>query len=146
MNDAPQPDPNAPQATPGQTPGQVPPGWQPPPGAAQAPWQQAPPGWGQPTPFPPMAPAHPDSNTALIWGIVAVFGGLSFCLPLLASPFAWFYGARVVREIEQSPQPLGGLSEAKAGKVMGIIGTCLLGAAVVGLVLVMALVVFAETA
>ncbi|MFS3127156.1 hypothetical protein ACLM5J_01985 [Nocardioides sp. Bht2] len=131
MNDAPQNGPIPPeQPTP--PPGQAPAGWQaPPPGYTQQPWPAAPPpGWGYPTPFPPPPPTHQDSNTALIWGIVALFGGMSFCLPLLASPFALYYGRRVVREINESPQPLGGMSEAKAGYVMGLIGTILIGIAV----------------
>lgn len=97
----------------------------------------APQGWGQPYPWPVLPPTHPDSNTALVWGIISLIGGMSMCLPLLASPFAWRYGARVMREIEQSPQPMGGMSEAKAGYVMGLIGTILIG---LGLVLVLFLV------
>ncbi|CAM3335213.1 hypothetical protein NODU109028_12275 [Nocardioides dubius] len=119
-------------------------GWQPPPHGPVPPGQLPPAGWGQPFPWPPPPPRHPDANAALVWGIVALAGGMSMCLPLLVSPFAWFYGARVVREIEQSPQPLGGLSEAKAGKVMGIVGSCLLGVALLGLVLLIGLAVLSE--
>lgn len=94
----------------------TPPGQQPPPGVPQ---------WPAPT------PAHPNANAALIWGIAAVAGGLSCVLPILVSPVAWIIGARTVREIKESPVPVGGLNEAKAGMILGIVGTALLAVALV---------------
>jgi uncharacterized membrane protein YjgN (DUF898 family) len=71
--------------------------------------------------FGPMVPDHPQSVTVLILGIVSV----AVCG--VVGPFAWVMGNRVVREIEASNGQLGGHSQAQAGRIMGIITTCLLG-------------------
>ena len=47
-------------------------------------------------------------------------------LPLFVAPFAWFYGHRVITEVDASNGTLGGRSEGKAGLILGIIGTVLL--------------------
>jgi Domain of unknown function (DUF4190) len=67
----------------------------------------------------------PGATTALVLGIL----GLVVCGVL--APFAWYYGNRALEEIELSGRTLGGHGNAKAGQIMGIIGTILLG---VGLV------------
>jgi hypothetical protein len=98
-----------------------------------------------PSPYPPYQPywgppvARPDapsSTTAFVLGVVAVAGGFMFCgLPLILSPFAWHFGSQALREIEESGGTLGGESQARAGQIMGIVGTALLGLAVLGLVI-----------
>jgi hypothetical protein len=125
-----------------------PPGLQPPPDPRplpgqqpayfqQRPYGQHPPGWGsaQPPPFygyPPVPgylyapPKHPSAMTAMVLGIVGVAGGLMCFLPLFVAPFAWFYGHRVITEVDASNGTLGGRSEAKAGLILGIVGTVLL--------------------
>ena len=111
--------------------GQVPPppyGQVPPP-----PYGQVPP-YAYPT-YTPLAPSHPQSTLAMILGIVGLVGALMFCgLPLVVSPFAWSLGRNALREIAASQGQLRGESEARAGMVMGIIGTVLLGLAVLALI------------
>ncbi|MEV7397490.1 DUF4190 domain-containing protein [Aeromicrobium sp. NPDC092404] len=67
-------------------------------------------------------PSHPQSTTALVLGIV----GLSACQ--LVAPVAWAIGNKAVREIDASQGAYGGRSEANAGRILGIVGTCLIGA------------------
>ncbi|MDT9592043.1 hypothetical protein RDV89_03130 [Nocardioides zeae] len=76
-------------------------------------------------------PDHPQATTALVLGAVGLFLGVSFMgLGLLVSPFAWGVGAKALREIEASNGALGGESAARAGKIMGIVGSVLLALAV----------------
>jgi len=87
---------------------------------AQPPYGGYPPNpYGAP-PF-PVAPDHPQATLVLVLGIV----GLVVCG--LVAPFAWVMGGRVVREIDASGGQLGGRSQAQAGRICGIIGTCLIG-------------------
>ena len=65
-------------------------------------------------------PDHPQAVTVLILGIL----GLVLCS--LISPFAWIKGNQVVAEIDASNGQLGGRSTANAGRICGIIGTCLI--------------------
>jgi hypothetical protein len=76
-------------------------------------------------PYPQMQQDAPGATTAMVLGIL----GLVVCGVL--APFAWYYGNRALEEIDLSGGTLGGRSNAKAGQIMGIIGTVLLG---VGLV------------
>ena len=93
-------------------------------------------GYGQPGFGYAMAPPHPSATTSLVLGLVGLIGGVVACgLPLLVSPFAIFVGRKTMREIDASNGQLGGRSNAKAGFVMGIIGTVLLALALVGIVL-----------
>lgn len=86
----------------------------------------------QPSPMPIPAhllppPEHPKAMTALILGGVGLFAGLSFIgLGFLLSPFAWAIGSGALKEIEASQGRMGGASAARAGKIMGIVGTVLL--------------------
>ena len=82
-------------------------------------------------------PAHPQANTALILGIVAVSGFVLCGLTLLVGPFAWSTGARVRREIDAAPQQYGGRTEAVIGMVCGIVATA---AIVLGLLALVAVV------
>lgn len=90
------------------------------------PYGAAPPGYGM--------PEHPQATLVLILGIV----GIVVCG--LVAPFAWVMGSRVVREIDASGGQLGGRSQAQAGRICGIVGTCLIG---VGLLFVVIIVVIA---
>lgn len=106
-----------------QTPsGQTPP---PPPGGQQPPnWGNAyPPPPQQPPGFPPqyhVPPKHPQATTAMVLGIL----GLVVCGVL--APFAWSIGSKAVKEIDANPAAYTGRGEANAGKIMGIVGSCLL--------------------
>jgi uncharacterized membrane protein YjgN (DUF898 family) len=73
--------------------------------------------------FGPMVPEHPQATTVLILGIL----GLVLCQVI--SPFAWTMGNRVVAEIDASNGQLGGRSAANAGRICGIVGTALIGVA-----------------
>lgn len=93
------------------------------------PWGYGGPGW------PPPPPRHPQARTSMALGLVALLGALPLCgLPLFVAPFAWATGHQALRDIRASGGRLSGEGDARAGMVMGIIGTALL-------VLVLALVV-----
>ena len=87
----------------------------------------SPAGLRRPTPTRPTPPG--------VLGIIALAGGATCLLPILVSPFAWFFGAKAKREMMAEPQRWGGQGEAQAGFVMGIIGTVLLALGVVLLII-----------
>lgn len=86
-------------------------------------------------PTPVQLPRHPRSQKALILGIVSL-AGVVVILPLFLSPYAWYFGTRVRRDIASAPGVWSGRSDAGAGVILGVIGTGLL--AVLLLVLVLA--------
>jgi len=94
-----------------------------PPPPSQPPYGNYPPNQYGPPPYGFGAPEHPQATTVLILGIL----GLVLCQ--LISPFAWIMGNRVVAEIDASNGQVGGRSQANAGRICGIVGTFLLGAA-----------------
>lgn len=99
------------------------------------PYAGAPPGGPYPN-YPYAGPQRdaPGATASLVLGIIGL-AGLAVCgLLLVLSPFAWYYGNRALEEIELSGRTLGGHGNAKAGQVMGIIGTVLLVIGLVGLV------------
>lgn len=102
---------------------------------------------GQQPGIPPYAPYgssppnHPESNTVLALGLVAILGGMFCYLPIFVAPFAWVIGNRVTREIEASGGRWGGRSEAQAGKILGIIGSVLLALGLLVIILVTVLIV-----
>lgn len=69
------------------------------------------------------SPDHPRATTALVLGIL----GLVVCG--VAAPLAWATGRRALAEIDASQGRLGGRWMAQAGYVLGVIGTFLLGVA-----------------
>jgi hypothetical protein len=74
---------------------------------------------------------HPSANTAMVMGIISL-GGVFLCgIPLLLAPFAWFIGARTIREIDADPTRFSGRDRAYAGRAMGMTGTALLVLAIV---------------
>jgi hypothetical protein len=95
---------------------------------------QYPPGYGHPyPPYVPQPPKHGQATTAMVLGIVGL-AGLFFCVvPILLAPVAWILGAKAVKEIDANPAAHSGRNEANAGKIMGIIGTCLLALALIGI-------------
>ena len=92
-----------------------------PPGMPGYPYPPGMPGYPQmpPGPFVYVPPAHPQSMTALILGIV----GLLCCA--LASPFAIWLGQKSMREIDASGGQLGGRGQAQAGLILGIVGVAI---------------------
>ena len=81
-----------------------------------------------PAGFPYVPPQHPQATTALVLGIV----GLAACG--LVAPCAWVIGSKAVNEIDANPAAYSGRGEANAGKILGIIGSCFLGLAVLAFV------------
>lgn len=73
------------------------------------------PGWA------PVSPKHPDSTTVLVLGIL----GLALCQVL--GPLAWYKGNKVLTEMQANPGKWSGESEVNIGRILGIIGTALLG-------------------
>ncbi len=62
----------------------------------------------------------------MVLGIVSLIGLFICVFPILAAPFAWRIGGRVVKEIDAQPGRWSGREQAQAGRIMGIIGTVLL--------------------
>jgi uncharacterized membrane protein YjgN (DUF898 family) len=67
-----------------------------------------------------------------------VLGILGLVVCGVLAPFAWVIGGKAVKEIDANPGAYGGRSEANAGKIMGIIGSCLV---IVALLFVVVLVI-----
>ena len=68
-----------------------------------------------------MYPESSQATTALVLGIL----GLVVCGIL--APFAWYVGAKEVEAIDEGRRPPENRGTANAGKILGIIGTVLLG-------------------
>jgi hypothetical protein len=82
-----------------------------------------------------IAADHPRATIALVLGIL----GIVTCQ--VVAPFALVIGRRAVKEIDASNGAIGGRGLAQAGYILGIIGTVLLGLAVLvgaGAIIVMA--------
>lgn len=87
--------------------------------------QQPPPGGPVPGhPFGMEPPDHPQAMTVLILGIL----GLSM-VPFTA-PFAWYMGTQALREIDAQPSRYGRRDWVNVGRILGMVGTLLLGVVV----------------
>jgi hypothetical protein len=73
-----------------------------------------------------------------VLGIIGLVGLFVCGVLVVLSPIAWYYGNRALEEIDMSGGTLGGRGNAKAGQILGIIGTVLLGIGVAGLILLIA--------
>ncbi|HKI05973.1 MAG TPA: DUF4190 domain-containing protein [Thermoanaerobaculia bacterium] len=67
-------------------------------------------------------PGPPQSTStqaiaSIVLGILSLF-----CCPLLA-PIAWYIGNQELKAIQEGRSPASGEGIAKAGKILGIIGT-----------------------
>ena len=82
--------------------------------------------WGQPAPI----PHHPLARRSMILGLVGMVGFFVLIVPVLLSPFAWYYGAVARRDMDREPIRWSNRGEATTGLVCGIIGTALLALAV----------------
>lgn len=134
----------------GQQPHDSQPGYAPLPGHA-GPQQYPPAPGGVPgampyTAFSPRVPDHPQATLALVLGLVGLVGAFVLCgVTLVVSPFAWAVGHNAVKEIEASQGRLGGLSNARAGMILGMIGSVLLILAILAVIGFVALVVASES-
>ena len=94
------------------------------------------PGFGPYGVFSPARSNHPQATLSMVLGIAGlVFGFLACGVGFLASPFAWALGRNALNETRASQGRLGGEGTAKAGMVLGIIGTVLLGLVLLGLII-----------
>jgi hypothetical protein len=75
-------------------------------------------------PAPYYAIEHPDATTILVLGI------LSLVVCGLLGPFAWVKGNNALAEIDRNPAAYTNRGTVQAGRICGIVGTCLLGAAI----------------
>ncbi len=80
--------------------------------------------------YAPLAPQHHAAMASMIVGILALALSWGYGLPLLASPVAWWLGRRALHEIDASAGRLSGRGMAQAGMITGIVGTALLGIAI----------------
>jgi hypothetical protein len=80
------------------------------------------------------APDHPRATTSLVLGIL----GVVLCQVL--GPFAWKIGKQTVDEIDAAQGRLGGRGAAQAGYILGIVGTVLLGLAVIYVLFILVIV------
>lgn len=83
---------------------------------------------------PPLA-RHPQAQTALVLGIVSLGGTFTCVLPIFLAPFAWYFAAKVRREIAGAPNRWSGGTDATAGMILGIISSVLLALVVIFLAL-----------
>ena len=77
---------------------------------------------------------HPQGTTVLILGII----GIVACQ--LCAPFAWSMGNKALEEIDRDPMRYSNRSNVNLGRILGMVGTIILG---VYLVLVVLYIVFA---
>jgi len=75
-----------------------------------------------------MYPEQSQAATVLVLGI------LSIVLCQLLGPVAWKLGADELRAITERRRPPDGWGLAQAGKICGIVGSCLLGLALLFLI------------
>lgn len=82
---------------------------------------------------PVWAREHPHGTLVLVLGILGVVGVSLF------APFAWYFGSKALREIDASPDVFSNRGNVVAGRVLGIIGTVLMGLALLFLIAFVAL-------
>ena len=82
---------------------------------------------------------HPQATLAFVLGLLSVLG-----LSILG-PFGWYYGNKVVGEIDRDPREFNNRGIAMAGKVLGIIGTVFLSFIVLAFVALIVIAVVAAS-
>lgn len=78
-----------------------------------------------PPPAPPGSSATGTASTQAITALVLGILGVLCCHPL--APVAWYLGSTEVGAIRQGRASVAGEGFAMAGKILGIIGTVILG-------------------
>jgi hypothetical protein len=76
--------------------------------------------------------------------LALVLGIVSLILCQILAPFAWSIGNAEIRAIDAGRRPPENRSLANAGRILGIIGTVLLGLGIVILLLVIAAGLFSS--
>ena len=84
-----------------------------------------------PGPIPPTGGPYSEQGQA---ATVLVLGILSIVLCQILGPVAWKLGSDEIRAITDGRRPPDGLGLAQAGRICGIIGSCLLGLALLFLI------------
>jgi hypothetical protein len=74
---------------------------------------------------------HPDGTTVLILGV------LSLVMCQVLGPVAWIMGNRAIAEIDGNPSAYTNRGSVQAGRICGIISSCLIIAAVVVVAIVL---------
>jgi len=74
-------------------------------------------------------PEASQATTALVLGIL----GIVIC-PILG-PFAWSMGAKELQAIDAGRRPAENRGTANASKILGIVGTALMGLYVIGAII-----------
>ena len=74
-------------------------------------------------------PEPSQATTALVLGIL----GIVICQVL--APFAWSMGQKEMQAIDAGRRPPENRGTANAAKILGIVGTVLLGLAIIGVIL-----------
>lgn len=82
--------------------------------------------------FPSDSGAYPEASQATT---VLVLGILGIVICSFLGPFAWSMGTKELAAIDAGRRPPENRGTANAGRILGIIGTVLLGIAVIVLVL-----------
>ena len=90
---------------------------------------------------PPVYPTNGNAVASLVLGIISIVGCMSYGLvSVICGPLAIYFGGKAGKAIQAGLADPSSQSVATAGKVCGIIGTCL-GA--IGLLLLLAYIMFA---
>lgn len=83
---------------------------------------------------------HPQAVLVLVFGVLGI--GV---LPLVA-PFAWYLGNQALAEIDAEPGRYGAREQVRVGRLLGIIGTGIMVAAVtIALIFLLVFIVTAAT-
>ena len=96
------------------------------------------PAYGTSTPYGAAPPTHPQSTTAMIFGILGIVFGLSCGIGGLLGIPGIVQGRRARNEIDAQPGRYAGRSQAVAGIVTGTIGVVIAALAVVVVLVVVA--------
>jgi hypothetical protein len=81
----------------------------------------------------PVPREHPDGTTILVLGIL----GLVLCS--ICAPFAWAKGNKALNEIDRYPEGYTNRATVQAGRICGIVGTCI----AIGLIILYVLIAIA---
>jgi len=82
--------------------------------------------FNHPAALPAERPRVPGATASLALGIICV-AGVVVLVPVFLAPLAWYHGMAARRRIERDPRRWSGAGEARAGMVLGMIGTGLMG-------------------
>jgi hypothetical protein len=86
------------------------------------------------TQSPASSQSYPEASKATM---ILVLGILGLVVSWILAPFAWVMGNRELEAIREGRRPPDNRSTANAGRILGIIGTVLLGLAVLAIVLML---------